>query len=412
MKKLLTRTLLYLFIILLIPYSYFTWQAKKGVDAFLILHPVNGDFEYQWLWIDLEGKISLEDISFYQNLNEPVFTAETIEILLPSPFDILNSEDQITHREYPLNIIVNLVNGKTTQTAELFSLFGVSYQPEFSEYFYPEQCIDAIDKELPFINFELSSLFDIYRTADESLVNFSFKSEEFTNLTGKFIINNFSALEDNASFLSDLTLEFSDLLWMQQNTQKCLQALNLEGLQFDQLFSQFIKQSAKKNSLLLADNVADSFVSFIFVPQKVRLEFNLQEGKTFSQITLLPIYDYQEKTGLSVQLNDNTLPSIFQAFDYISSTKEATEAKSDGLGNEEVQEVKRDIYLSLNSRALTPHLNAKIEIRLYNGQVIVGYLAMANNRSIKISQLKYKGKTILPFAFKDIKSILLLRSGR
>jgi len=412
MKKILLHSLLYLFVILLIPYSYFVWQAKKSVDAFLILHPINGDFEYQWLWIDLEGKISLEDISFYQETNEPVFTAEKIEIQLPSPFDILNTEDHITHREYPTNIIVNLVKGQTTQTAKLAALFGVNYQPEILEYFYPAQCVDVIDKELPFINFELSALFDIHRTADDSLVNFSFKSKEFINLTGKFIINNFSKVEDNATFLSDLTLEFSDLLWMQQNTQKCLQALNQEDLKFDQLFSQFINRSAKQNGLMLADNVADSFVNFIFVPQKIRLDFDLQEGKTFSQLSLLPVHEYLEKTGLSIQLNDKTLASIFQAFDYISSAKEKTEKKNDAAASEKTPETKKDIYLSLNSRALTPYLNAKIKIRLYNGQTIIGYLERANNRSIKISQLKYKGKTVLPFAFKDIKSILLLRSGR
>lgn len=414
MKKLLLHTLLYLFVILLIPYSYFTWQAKRGLDAFLVLHPFEGDFEYQWLWIDLDGKISLEDITFYQDLNEAVFTAEKIEIQLTSPFDILNAEDKITHREYPTNIIVNLVNGQTTQTAKLVSLFGVNYQPEFSEYFYPDQCIDAIDKELPFINFDISSLFNIYRTADESLVNFSFKSEEFTNLTGKFKINNFSSLEDNASFMSDLTLDFTELLWIQQNTQKCLQSLNLEGLKFDQLFSQFIEQSAKQNSLLLADNIAESYASFIFLPQRIGLEFNLQEGKTFSQISLLPIYDYQDKTGITIQLNDTQLPSVFQAFDYISAVDGKPENKGDGAvveESQEIQEVQKDIYINLNSRALTPHLGAKVEIRLYNGKTIVGYLEMANNRSIKISQLKYKGKTILPFAFKDIKSVLLLKSS-
>ena len=134
MKKLLSHILLYLIVILLIPYSYFTWQAKKGLDAFLVLHPVDGDFEYQWLWIDLEGKISLMDISFYQDSSEPVFTAEKIEIQLPSPFDILDVEDQITHGEYPANILVDLVNGQSTQTAKLFALFGVDYQPKITAW--------------------------------------------------------------------------------------------------------------------------------------------------------------------------------------------------------------------------------------------------------------------------------------
>ena len=219
-------------------------------------------------------------------------------------------------------------------------------------------------------------------------------------------------MEDNTSFLSELTLDFTELLWIQQNTQKCLQTLNLEGLKFDQLFSQFINQSAKQNNLLLADNIAESYASFIFLPQRIRLEFNLQEGKTFNQISLLPIYDYQEKTGITIQLNDKILPNIFQAFDYISAVEKNTEGKGAGATIEEDKEVQKDFYVNLNSRALTPHLGAKVEIRLYNGQIIVGYLEMANNRSIKISQLKYKGKTILPFAFKDIKSVLLLRSSR
>ena len=411
MKKLLTHSLLYLFVILLIPYSYFTWQAKKGVDAFLVLHPLQGEFEYQWMWLDLEGKISLVDISFYQDSNEPIFTAEKIEIRLPSPFDILDAEDHIAHREYPARISLKLFNGETTQTAKVIALFGVDYKVELLDYFYPEECINDIDRVLPFISFELDSSFKIYRTADESLVKFSFKSKELTQLSGKFRINNFSAIEDNAVFLSDLNLKFSEMLWVQQNTQKCMQALNTQGLKFDQLFSEFIKQSAKQNSLLLADDVADSYVNFIFIPQTIGLEFNLQEGKTFNQISLLPIYDYLEKTGLSIHLNDKNLPTIFQAFDYISPLEEESGIEGDATTEEE-QQVQKDIYLDLNRRALTPHLGAKIEIYLYNRQIIVGYLEMANNRSIKISQLKFKGKTILPFAFKDIKSILLLRSSR
>ncbi len=412
MIKLLFRTFLYLFIILLIPYSYFAWQAKKGVDTFLILHPIDGEFEYQWLWLDLEGKISLEDISFYQDSNEPVFTAARIEIKLSSLFDVLDAADQIIHKEYPANIIVNLVAGQTAQSAKVFSLFGVDFQPNLLDYFYPEQCIENVDRELPLLHFDISSLFEIHRTADESLVNFSFRSKEFTNLTGKFKINNFSGADDNASFLSDLVLDFTELLWVQQNTQKCLQALNLEGHKFDQLFKQFIQDSAKQNNLLLADEVADSYVKFIFVPQRVRLEFNLQEGKIFSQISLLPIYDFQETTGLSIQLNDKKLTNIFQAYDYISAVEQLPAEQGNKTSSEEKETTTKDIYLKLNRRALTPHLGAKIEIRLYNKKIIVGYLELANNQSIKISQLKYKGKTILPFAFKDIKSILLLRPNR
>ncbi len=410
MKKFLTHTLLYLLVILLIPYSYFIWQAKKGLDAFLVLHPVNGDFKYQWLWIDLEGKISLEKVSFYQDSNDPVFTAEKIEVLLPSPFDVLDVKDHIAHGEYPTNTLVNVINGQTTQAATLFSLFGVDYQPELLEYFYPEECISNIDKKLPFLSFDLNSSFEIHRTSDESLVKFNFKSKELTRLDGTFKINNFSAVEDNTVFISDLNLNFSELLWVQQNTQKCLQALNLKGLEFNDLLGQFIEQSAKQNNLLLADNIADSYVNFMFVPQKISLEFNLQESKTFSQISLLPIYDYQEKTRLSIQLNDKVLPNIFQAFDYISSAQTKPQTKNDVVIEEEKKA--KNIYLKLNSRALRPHLGSKIEVLLYNKQIIIGYLEMANNRSIKIRQLKFKGKSILPFAFKDIKSILLLKSNQ
>jgi len=412
MKKLLTRTFLYLFIILLLPYAFFTWQAKQGVDTFLILHPFDGDFSYQWLWIDLEGNISLQDIAFYQDSNDPIFTAKKIVIQLTSPFDLLDAKNHITHQEYPLHIVINLIDGQTNQTGKVFSMFGVDYQPDHLNYFYPKQCLEAIDKELPFLHFDLSSSFEISRTADVSLVNFSFNSQEFANFTGKFTLNNFTGQESNSVFLSGLRLDFSDLVWIQHNTQKCLQVLNLNRQKFDLLFAQFVKESASDNHLLLANDVTDAFIDFVFIPQKIHLEFNLQEGKTFSQIPVLPIYEYLEITGLSIKLNDRNLPSIFQAYDYISA------AQQDAAGKtiENPYLVERlpvvDIHLKLNRRALMPYLGAKIEIQLYNNKVIVGYLEMANNQSIKISQLKYKGKTILPFAFKDIKSILLLRPAR
>ncbi len=409
MKKLAIRSFLYLIVILSIPYLYFVWQAKQAVDTFLIIHPTEVEFQYEWLWVNLDGKITLQDISFYTDSDEPLITAKEIEIIPSSLFDLLNSEEHMIYKEFPPNITIKLIGAETAQAEKLFALFDVNYTPAVLDYFYPKQCVAVLDLELPYLHFDVTSQFEIHQTADENDVRFKFESTEFANFTGSFKLNNFTEQGEDIGYLSDLSLSFSELSWLQQNTQKCLQTVALDRAQFSQLYTQFFLELAKENNLLLTGSAIQNYVDFIFVPQTVRLGFNLQDGLTFDRVSLDPIYEYQDKSGLSINLNGTQLAPVFQAFDYIS----AAEEKKVEQKTEEIEKTKpKTTHLSLNKRALTPYLGAKIEITLYNKKVVIGYLETANNRSIKISQLKYKGKTILPFAFKDIKSIVVLRTEK
>ena len=406
-KKLIGRALLYLFIILLLPYLYFLSQAKQTIDTFLALHPLDGEFQYQWFWVELDGTISLQNIQFFQDSSDPIFIAERIEVVPTSLFDLLNIEEHLIYKEYPTKVLVNVINGGTKQGDKLFALFNVNYQPEYLSYFYPEKCLSALDVELPFLSFNLNTEFIIHRTSDESLISFDFTSKELAKAIGSFKLNNFSEQGEGGNFVSDLSLTFSDMLWLQQNTQKCLKALNLERSEFNSLYTKFINTTAKENNLLLSDGTAKTYVDFIFVPQKIKLSFNLQEDKTFSQIPFFPIYEYQQQVGLSIDLNDDHLPSIFQAYDYISTFEENQPSNTT---KQSKTEKPTSNLIALNRRSLKPYLGSKIEILLYNKKKVVGYIEEANYQSIKIYQLEHKGKTILPFLYKDIKSITLLHA--
>jgi len=406
-KKLLGRTLLYLFIILLIPYLYFIFQAKQAIDTFLSLHPVDGKFEYQWFWVDLGGKITLQNVQFFQDSHDAIFTAEKIEVIPTSLFDLLDIKEHLIYQEYPSQIIINLINGETKQATKVFSLFNVLYQPDYLNYFYSKKCLTSIDPELPFMHFNLSSKFVVHRTSDDSLISFHFNSKEFAKVSGSFTLNNFSEHGEGGNFVSDLSIQFSNLLWMQQNTQKCLQALNIEKQAFSSLHTEFLFTTAKKNNLLLSNDAAKVFVDFIFVPQKIELNFDLQEGKTFSQIPLLPIYKYQQQVGLTVKLNGTAVRSFFQAYDYIAEKGETVSSSEEN----KTSKTPPNKFITLDKRSLKSYLGAKIKITLYNNKKVVGYLDRVNYQSIKIYQLELKGRTILPFSLKDIKSVILLREA-
>ena len=407
-KKLVSRALLYLFIILLLPYLYFLSQAKQTVDTFLALHPVDGEFQYQWFWVDLGGKISLQNVEFFQDSKDPVFTAGSIELIPTSLFDLLNIEEHLIYNEFPSKVVVKVVNGETKQAEKLFTLFNVNYQTEYLNYFYPEKCLSTLNKELPFINFNLNTEFVIHRTSDDSLISFDFRSKEFAKISGSFKLNNFSEQGEGGNFVSDLSLQFTDVLWLQQNTQKCLHALDLEKPEFSKLYTQFLNDTAKQNSLLLSSEAAKSYVDFIFVPQKIELAFDLQEGKTFSQIPFLPVYEYQHLVGLSIELNDSPLAAIFQAYDYISPDEPQQTEKSPGTQPKIEQPVSQ--VIAKNRRSLRPYIGSKIEILLYNKKKVVGYIEEVNYQSLKIYQLEHKGKTVLPFFYNDIKTITLLHA--
>jgi len=406
-KKLLGRSVLYLLIILLLPYLYFLSQAKQAVDTFLVLHPVDGKFQYQWLWVKLDGTISLQNIQFFQDSNDPIFTAKSLEIIPSNLFDLLNIKEHLIYKEFPSQLFVNVNNGESKQSAKLLSLFSINYKPEYLNYFYPEKCINNIDRELPLLHFDISSEFAIHRTADDSFINFTFKSKQLAKVMGAFKLNNFSEQNESSGFISDLTIKFSDLSWLQQNTQKCLKTFNLEESEFYNTYSYFLDKMAKKSNLLLSDGAAESYIDFIFVPQTIELKFDIKEGLTFSQVPLLPIYEYQEKVGLNILLNDKLAPPFFKAYNYISA-EETIEQQQANKPNQ--REKPKMSFISLNRRALKPYLGSKIEIRLHNKKRVVGYIEKVDYQAIKIYQLEHKGKTTLPFLFEDIKSIVLIHA--
>lgn len=405
MKKLLKKTILYILILLLIPYLYFIWQAKQGVDAFIITHPTGGEFQYQWIWIDLNSHIVLSDVSFHQDSKDPIFTAQKIEIIPTSIFDLIGAEEHIIYKEYPPEIKINLVGGVSGKADELFALFNVNYKPELLGYLYPQECLTEINKQLPYLSFDLTSQFIIQRTADESSIDFSFSSREFANIKGEFKINNFSEDSTDGSYISGLSISFTDLTWIQQNTQKCLSIINLDKESFSENFSAQLVKTAKDNRLLIDTNTTLLYANFIYLPQKIHLNFNLEDGKTFSQISSAPLYQFQKELGLTIDLNEKNIGNLFQLDETVYEIDVKSTAENP---NKEIHVKKKNTYLRVNRSNLRKHLGSKIQINLYNGKEIIGYIEKVNSQSIKIRQLKFKGESILPFAYRDIKSILLL----
>jgi hypothetical protein len=403
-KKLIKRTLIYLVVLTSIPYFYLVWQAKGGVDTFLATHNLQGDFNYDWLWVDLDGYISLSNVSFYQQDYDPIFEAELLSIKLPSVFDFINSKEKVVYKEFPTNISVSLLDAKTIKTPELLQLFGVNHIPAMLPLFFPNQCREVLYNELPNLQFSLSTNFSIYRTADDVVVDFDFSNSELTNATGQFRVNNFSDINSDASFISDLSLKFSEVYLVQQNTQKCLQSNPLERKEFIQSVAENIEKTSKDYRLLVNKDSANIIGEFIFAPQKVELVFDLQEGKTFSQIDLKPYHQLQQKLGLKISLNEKPVGDLFKAFNYIApSVSQDNQQKPTSKVVE-----KNDNWISVNVGEIRKYLGAKVRITLYEGQPAEGYIERVTTRQLELRQLKYKGESILPYAMKDIKSIFLL----
>ncbi len=405
-KPFLIRSLFYLLIISLVPYLYFVIQAKKGIDAFIVTHTTGGEFEYQWLWINLSGNVSLEEVSYFLDSEEPLFTADTIEIIPPSIFDFLNAEERIIYNEYPSLVSIKLNHGESNQVKELFSLFNLHYTTDLLKYFYPKYCLDKLETQLPFIKFGINSTFQINLTADESLVNFDFSSKEFSQLSGSFKLNNFSQQINDSQYVSDLSLRFSEITWLQQNTQKCLQTLNLNKDDFDSLFTTFIAQKAKDNLLLINEKSAETYAKFIYAPQEIDILFNLQEGKKFSQIPFLPIEKYQQQTGLSIKLNKQKIDPVLGIEDPKKELIKLGHNTDSKNGTSKTKKIK----LKLSKTGLTNYLGTKILILLKNDITIEGYLDSVNHQGIRIRQLKFKGESLLPFSFNDIDAIILLNA--
>lgn len=410
MKKLLGKTLLYLSILLLIPYSYLVWQAKQGVDAFLLSHDFGAEINYEWLLLDHTGNIVLLEVVMGEHRQEPILTADRVNIIPPSVFDLLGAKDAVIHNEYPAYISVEVLEGNTNVTEKLAGVLGLSYQPEYLDYFYPKQCLTVIQKEIKPLRFSGAANFTVQRTADVSEVKFKVKSLDLANISGSLKINNFSEGITGGSFVSDFAVTLSDISLLQQNTQKCLAKLDMDKQLFiESSISQQIEK-ASEHLLALEENAPNAVAQFLFVPQKIDIAFDIEEGKKFSQIPMDPIYQVPEKLGLGLILNSQPLNVIFdqvQSETLVSEKIENTEPV-DGIDENTAIAAKPIENKVLQKYQLKQHIGAKISLELRNGKVVEGYIQSVNSRSLILLQRKFKGKTVAPFAFNDIRKITLV----
>jgi len=406
LKKFIARTILFLSILAVAGYTFIVWQAKQGIDAFALSYPLQGQLEYEWLLADLDGNLFLYDVSLYQKSKEPVFQASRIEIKSVDFLQLSSLREKVIYQSFPDKIVVNLVGGTSSQLPEMAAIFGIAYQPQMLSYLYPKSCNQVLVKDLPTIKFDMFTEFSIQQTADISSVKFGFDSKEFAQIEGSFDINNFTRGDDDGGFITGLSVQLHELYWLQQNTQKCLAEINVSLSEFEASLKPQMKSLAKSYGLLLSEQAASYISDFVFVPQTVGVDFSIKQGKTFSQIPLSPFYDYQDLTGLSVKLNLQPLGSLFN--EYVTPVDTASTA---GNGSIAVvsKPVKKSVYLKINRQSLSSQLGAKLKLRLKNNIEVIGYLESVNGGGIKLRQLKFKGESILPFAFSEIKSILRIR---
>ncbi len=411
MKKLLGKTLLYLSILLLLPYSYLVWQAKQGVDAFLLSHDFGSEIKYEWILLDHSGSIVLLEVEMGEHRQEPIFTAARVNIIPTSVFDLLGAKDAVIHNEYPAYITVEMVEGKTNTTEKLAEVLGINYQPDYLDYVYPKQCLAALQKDVKPLRFNGVANFAIQRTADVSEVSFLIKSLDLANFEGSLKVNNFSEGMTGGSFVSDFALTLSDISLLQQNTQKCLAELDMDKQRFLQSSISQQIDKASEQLLVLEENAPNAVAKFLFVPQKIDIAFDIEEGKKFSQIPMQPIYQVPEKLGLALVLNNQPVNVIF---DQVKSEALASQEQT----NTELIAVRADESVATSNKPienkvlqkyqLKQHIGAKVSLDLRNGKTVEGYVQSVNSSSLILLQRKFKGKTVAPFAFNDIKKITLI----
>jgi hypothetical protein len=414
MKKLLGKTLLYLSVLLLIPYAYFTWQAKQGVDTFMLSHNLGDKLNYEWLLINFTGKVVLLDIKIGAPREEPIFTAERLYISTESVFDLLGARDKIIYNEYPTNLSVSLVDASTLVPEQLAQMFGVGYQKDYLDFLYPQECGYKIDKNLAPLKFNGKARFTIHRTADISEVEFKFSSLSFANFKGSLKINNYSESSSNGRFISDFSAAFSDIALLQINTQKCLATLGKDKQKFiDGVVAQ-LEEKATTHQLALEQGVSESVAQFMFVPQEIEIAFDIEAGKKFSQIPFDPFYQVPEKLGLSLKLNGKPLNAIFDqlASESLSQLQEKDSLDNTTQQNETISTTKPVEYRTLEKYQLKQHIGAKVALDLRNGKRVEGYVQSVEASSLILLQRKFKGKTVAPFAYKDILKITLINSEK
>lgn len=405
MKKLLRKTFLYLLILVSIPYCYLLWQAKQGVDTFLLAYDLGGEIQYEWFWVDLNGRITLYNLTFLKDERDPLLESEFVHISLPSVFDLINSKERVVYKEFPAELSISLVNAVSNQGSKIPSVFGLNYNSSYLTLFYPKECQNDLEKEIPRLKFNAETVFQIQRTADISDVEFDFESLDFANIKGKFKINNFSQNAVEGSFISDLSFNISDVSWLQKNTQKCLVLLNNSRQEFLNKLSNQVIANAAAHQLVFEQSTPQIIADFLYAPLELEISIDVDESKKLSQIPLDPIYLLPERLGLMMVLNDKPLNVIFD-----QSKSESFELKviEEEKQKEEVATALPVENQQLKTFELKQYLGSKLLISLHSGKVIEGYLQSVENGSLELVQRRFKGKTVVPFNYKDIKKITLI----
>lgn len=414
MKKLLGKTLLYLSILLLLPYFYLVWQAKQGVDVFLLSHDFGAEVKYEWILLDHSGNIVLLGVEMGEHRQEPIMVAERVNILPSSVFDLLGARDAVIHNEYPTYITVEVIAGQSNVTDKLADVFGLNYQPQYLDYFYPKQCLAVIEKEVNPLRFSVTANFAIQRTTDLSEIKFKVRSLDLANIEGSLNLNNYSEGMTGGSFVSDFAITLSDISLLQKNTQKCLTELKMNKQLFIQSSISQQIEKALEHQLVLESEAPKALAHFLFVPQQINVAFDIEEGKTFSQIPIDPIYQIPEKLGLALVLNSQPVNVIFDQLQ--SEVLVSQEQESDDLISEvdeaSVIATKPIENPTLQKYQLKQHIGAKVSLDLRNGKTVEGYIQRVNSQSLVLLQRKFKGKTVAPFAFNDIRKITLINAEK
>ena len=204
-RNLVLKTLGYVFIISAIPYSYFVWHAKQGIDAYLVTRNFDVKLDYSWLWINQDGVIYLEDVRLFETKRKPIIRAPRLKISLPSIFDLLNSREQVVYKSYPSKISVSVVNATTSQPIKALNMLGINYKDKFKNLIFPIPCLQDNKAILPNLYFDLSASFNIQQTADIAMVDFKFRDSQLATVKGSLNINRLFETAELNTITSPLT---------------------------------------------------------------------------------------------------------------------------------------------------------------------------------------------------------------
>ncbi len=404
MKKLLLRLFIYIVILVSLPYGYFWFQAKSAISSFLLHQPLEGDFSYSRLSLDFDGNLYLKNASYWMG-NQKVFSLEQIKIELTSIFDLLSAEEHILYQEYPPKITMAFIGGRSLEMDAFFKLFGVTLKEDYLHWIYPLSCQQQTKLKVKDFSFNSKVTFEIDNTANINSVQFSFDSLALFNLQGKFKINNFYEVNEDASFVSDLSLSFKDIAILQQNTQRCLTAAQLDQDALAKGIKARFEDLEKQHGLSVTEPALTALSNFIYIPDQVDLVFDLPEGKKYSQVDILPLESFQTNIGLSISLNKKNVGLVFEP----EISKNKINPEKQVINPQKKHPFNPSPQLRPNKTSLSQYLGAKVSLELKNGKSVIGYIEYVGWKELEISQRKFKGKSLLPFKYEKIKSIKLLR---